>query len=117
MVLSVRFFAGAASSVAILGGCALAQTSDAPPVITRALYSQRPVVVETFLSQACAKSPPATGVLQALSLRPDIVALTWHVDYWDAVPAPGVGPWKDPFATPDFGARQIAYNRRIRGRA
>lgn len=87
------------------------------PAASRAAFSSRPVVVETFLSQACKLSPPAAGVLSDLSERPDIVALTWHVDYWDALPAPGVGAWKDPFARADFGARQTAYNRRIRGRA
>ena len=76
----------------------------------------KPVVVEMFLSQACNQSPPAADLIHDLAARKDIVALTWHVDYWDAFPAPGVGAWKDPFAKPDFAARQVSYNERIRGR-
>jgi len=114
--LSVRFLACAAVGAAVFGGSALAQTDDAAPERRASAFAERPVVVETFLSQACSQSPPAASVLHDLSLRPDIVALTWHVDYWDKFPA-RAGPWKDPFAQPDFGARQMAYNRRIRGRA
>lgn len=117
MALSVRFLAGAAGGAALFGGCAFAQSGAAAPAANPSAYAARPVVVETFLSQACVQSPPAARVLHDLSLRPDIVALTWHVDYWDALPAAGVGAWKDPFAQPDFGARQISYNRRIRGSA
>lgn len=108
-----------AGLAAALGGCAFAQgasaqTGGAP--MSR-VPATRPVVVETFLSQSCSKSPPAAETLRGLALRPDVVVLTWHVDYWDALPAPGVGPWKDPFARPQFSARQISYNQRIRGRA
>lgn len=118
MALSVRFLAGAASGAAILGGCAFAQqASPAPLSASRAAYAERPVVVETFLSQACVQSPTASSVASELSRRSGIVALTWHVDYWDALPAPGVGAWKDPFAEPSFGQRQMAYNRRLRGGA
>lgn len=112
----LRILAGLAGSGAALGGCAFAQGESAP--LSRAsAAAARPVVVETFLSQSCSQSPPAAETLRGLAARPDVVALTWHVDYWDAFPAQGVGPWKDPFARPAFSARQIAYNRRIRGRA
>ncbi len=70
-----------------------------------------------FLSQACKSSPPASAYLTELSARPDVVALTWHVDYWDKVAARNVGAWVDPFARTDFAERQKAYNERIRGRA
>jgi hypothetical protein len=66
-----------------------------------------------FLSQACSASPPAAEIITALAARDDVVALTWHVDYWNSMPAQKVGVWTDPFALPDFGARQIAYNARI----
>lgn len=115
--MSVRFLAGAASSAAILGSCAFAQQASLAPPLSRVAFAERPVVVETFLSQACVQSPTAAEVSRDLSQRPGIVALTWHVDYWDALPAPGVGAWKDPFAAPDFGLRQMAYNRRLRGGA
>lgn len=74
----------------------------------------RPVVVEVFLSQSCKKSPPAATLLRELARRSDVVALAWHVDYWDDFPAHGVGAWADPFAQPAFGERQKNYNVRIR---
>lgn len=70
-----------------------------------------------FVSQSCSQSPPAAELAGELAGRSDIVSLTWHVDYWDNFAAPGVGPWKDAFAEPDFARRQMAYNERIRGRA
>ncbi len=53
-------------------------------------------------------------LLQEISRRRDVVALAWHVDYWDHHPAPKVGAWADPFARPSFTERQQAYNSRIR---
>lgn len=110
--MSAKGFAVVVGAVAAFVGCANAQSENA-----RIGPAARPVVVEMFLSQACNQSPPAAEILHNLAARDDVVALTWHVDYWDAFPAPGVGPWKDPFAKPDFSARQLAYNERIRGRA
>jgi hypothetical protein len=75
----------------------------------------RPVVVEMFLSQSCKASPPAAEYLAELAERRDVVALAWHVDYYDHVPARKVGPWADPFAHPAFVMRQKIYNERIRG--
>lgn len=74
----------------------------------------RPVVVEMFLSQSCKKSPPAAEHLSVIGQRADIVALAWHVGYWDAVPSPKSGVWADPFARPEFAERQKLYNMRIR---
>jgi hypothetical protein len=76
----------------------------------------RPVVVEMFLSQACQASPPAAESLRALSNRSDIVALGWHVDYWNANASKDRGVWSDPFSRPEFTTRQKLYNKRIRGR-
>lgn len=112
LFVSVKSLAAIGGACAVCCGSALAQSAAEP--LSRAA---RPVVVEMFLSQSCSQSPPAADVVTALAARPDVVALTWHVDYWDSVPAHKVGPWADPFARPDFGARQIAYNSRIKGRA
>lgn len=66
-----------------------------------------PVVVELFTSQGCSSCPPAEALLGELSLRPNIVALSFHVDYWDYI------GWKDPFATPTTTERQRAYSRAL----
>src|SRR5918998_4558273 len=60
-------------------------------------------VVELFTSQGCSSCPPADAMLVELAARPDVVALTLPVDYWDYL------GWKDTLAQPGFTARQRAY--------
>jgi hypothetical protein len=66
-----------------------------------------PVVVELFTSQGCSSCPPADALLGELARRPNIVALAYHVDYWDEL------GWKDPFAIPEAVQRQRGYVRRL----
>jgi len=75
-----------------------------------------PVVVELFTSQSCSSCPPAEANLRELAQRSDIIALEWHVDYWDDLRHGGAGKWKDPFSSPAHTARQRAYNIALRGR-
>jgi hypothetical protein len=63
----------------------------------------RPVVVELFTSQGCSSCPPADAVLRDLATRGDIIALGFHVDYWDRL------GWKDPLSAPGATARQHQY--------
>jgi hypothetical protein len=62
-----------------------------------------PTVVELFQSQGCSSCPPANANLIALSQRPDILALSFGVTYWDQL------GWKDTFAQPMFTNRQWDY--------
>lgn len=63
------------------------------------------MLVELFTSQGCSSCPPADETLTKLSHRPDVIALAYHVDYWDYI------GWKDPFAKPAFTARQREYRK------
>lgn len=63
----------------------------------------RPVLVELFQSQGCSSCPPANANLLAIAGRPDVLALSFQVTYWDRL------GWKDTFARPAFTARQWDY--------
>jgi hypothetical protein len=65
--------------------------------------ARHPAVVELFQSQGCSSCPPANANVNALAGRPDVLALSFAVTYWD-----GLG-WKDIFAQPAFTARQWDY--------
>ena len=62
-----------------------------------------PVLVELFTSQGCSSCPPADRLLAELAERADVVALSFHVPYWDRL------GWPDGFATPAWSDRQRAY--------
>lgn len=60
-------------------------------------------VVELFTSQGCNSCPPADAYLDDLAKRDDIVALAYHVDYWDYL------GWKDTLGSPEYTQRQYGY--------
>ena len=65
--------------------------------------SGNPVVVELFTSQGCSSCPPADALLGELARLPNVVALAFHVDYWDSI------GWRDRFEIPTAAARQARY--------
>jgi len=60
-------------------------------------------VVELFTSQGCSSCPKADAMFSELGRREDLIALAWHVDYWDYI------GWPDTFADPENSERQRAY--------
>ncbi len=85
--------------VCLLTGAALAWTAaqaDAP---------SRPLVVELFTAQGCSSCPPADAYLGQLSERPDVLALAFHMDYWDS------SGWRDRFELRQGVERQNLYAR------
>lgn len=69
--------------------------------------SPRPVVLELFTSQGCSSCPPADSLLGELAKRPDVIALAYHVDYWDYL------GWRDPYSIPEAAQRQRWYARQL----
>jgi hypothetical protein len=61
-------------------------------------------VLELFTSQGCTSCPPADAILAEYAQSQHVVALAYHVDYWDYL------GWQDTLATPDNTARQYEYN-------
>jgi len=68
----------------------------------------RPAVVELFTSQGCSSCPPADALLGELSHEPNVLALGFHVDYWDSL------GWTDRFALPYADTRQSRYAHSLR---
>jgi hypothetical protein len=77
--------------------CAVAATQAQP----------RPVVVELFTSEGCSSCPPTDAYLGKLSTRSDVLALAFHVGYWDDI------GWRDRFALPQSLQRQSVYARNL----
>jgi len=90
----------------VLVAAVFAVVALAPMLVTRpaaAAEAPLPTVVELFTSQGCSSCPPADKFLGELVERPDLLALSIHVDYWDYI------GWKDPFASADNTKRQRDY--------
>ena len=88
-----RFVTIAASVIGALHGPALANDPA------------HPTVVELYQSQGCSSCPPAIANINLLAARPDVLALTFAVTYWDQL------GWKDTFARPAFTQRQWDFAR------
>nr|WP_232845688.1 DUF1223 domain-containing protein [Aurantimonas marina] len=56
-----------------------------------------------FTSQGCSSCPPADRLLTKLAKEPGVLALGYHVDYWDYI------GWRDIFGSAANTERQRAY--------
>ena len=85
----------------LLGGvglaCAPARAADSCNAVSPRSVAP---VVELYTSEGCNSCPPADRWLSKLKADPAVVALAFHVDYWDRL------GWKDRFASAAFTERQ-----------
>ena len=65
-------------------------------------------VLELFTSEGCSSCPPADDVLRDLARDSNVVALSFHVTYWNRL------GWKDSFSQKVFDERQYAYGEKFR---
>ena len=89
----MKLVVAALGALAILSGAARAE--------------ERLDVVELYQSQGCSSCPPTNANVIALADRPDVLALSFGVTYWDYL------GWKDTFAQPEFTDRQRAYDKKL----
>ena len=60
-------------------------------------------MVELYTSEGCSSCPPAEAQIGRLAQQPDVIALAFHVDYWDEL------GWRDRFGLPESVVRQRQY--------
>lgn len=95
LLLRLATLSLAVATIGLAAGFAAPRASPAP--------AEDPVVLELFTSQGCSSCPPANANLARLAARPDVLALSYGVTYWDRL------GWPDTFARPEYTARQRAY--------
>ena len=76
----------------------------APACNARSAATVTPVV-ELYTSEGCNSCPPADRWLSTMKADAPVVALAFHVDYWDRL------GWKDRFASPAYTQRQAEQQR------
>lgn len=99
MSISLSF----ATSLIGIGIAAILSAANAGGV--SAATRKPPAVIELFTSQGCSSCPPADALLEEYAKRDGVIALSFHVDYWDYL------GWQDSFASADFSERQRQYAR------
>lgn len=75
-------------------------------------------IIELFTSHGCSSCPAADRLLgELLEKDEDLLALEYHVDYWNSLIHGGDGNFVDPFSSPEYSMRQREYNvARLAGR-
>jgi hypothetical protein len=99
-----RFSALLIATVALsVADPAVAQVPSSEADAPRGAPSTIVSVVELFTSQGCSSCPPADALLKTYAARPDVLAISLPVDYWDYL------GWKDTFGSAKHTERQRNY--------
>jgi hypothetical protein len=78
----------------------MAARVDAGESCSAQSHGAMPPVIELYTSEGCSSCPPADRWLSKLTGDSSIVAMAFHVDYWDRL------GWRDRFARPLYTRRQ-----------
>lgn len=89
-----------AAAIATLASIAMAAPIQAEPAAPRSK-----AVLELFTSQGCSSCPPADALLARLGKNPDLVTLSYSVDYWNYL------GWHDTLSSSANSERQRDYAR------
>src|SRR5438874_751605 len=87
----------------LLFSAALVATLIAGPAAAADVRDHPKAVLELFTSQGCSSCPGADAKLIELGKAGDVIALAYHVDYWDYI------GWTDTFGSKANSDRQRAY--------
>lgn len=87
----------------LIGAPLVAVAAYVFPVCAEDAVKKPEGVVELYTSQGCGSCPPADAILKELASEGKVVALAFHVDYWD------YRGWIDTLALPENTERQNAY--------
>lgn len=87
----------------LLTGVFAALIAALTPGLAQADTAGHPVVLELFTSQGCSSCPPADRLLATLADKPGILALSYHVTYWNKL------GWVDPLSFDAMTRRQYGY--------
>ncbi len=88
------------STLALLAATAAHAAAPAATTCQARSAAVAPTVVELYTSEGCSSCPPADKWLSTLKGQPEVLALAFHVNYWDKL------GWPDRFASPEATARQ-----------
>lgn len=94
---------------AAFAACLWATTATAQTCEVRS-GPQPLAVVELYTSEGCSSCPPADRWLSTLKARDKVLALSFHVNYWNHL------GWRDPFATQETTARQYRLKEALGGK-
>jgi len=98
-------------NIVLILSCALLSATGAAARAESASHNKH--VVELFTSQSCYSCPPAERLLgKLIESRTDVVALEFHVDYWNDLRYGSAGTWSDPFSDSHYSQRQRHYQAR-----
>ncbi|MCX8293257.1 DUF1223 domain-containing protein [Phyllobacterium sp. 0TCS1.6A] len=95
------------SILVLIGSPLLAAAVYVLPVCAQDSGKRPDGVVELYTSQGCGSCPPADAVLKELAREGNVVALAFHVDYWD------YRGWTDTLALPENTERQNEYRQTL----